>query len=641
MSLPLGDLANSTYKYEPLRGGQIRLLEVEATENGPIRCNVEIVNLDATPLYDALSYTWGDPRPMVSQQPGWETTQHTIYLNGCLKEVTTNLHKALLRVRSLRSEQLDPGSSLTLQPRIWIDALSINQNDQSEKSIQVSRMTDIYKGACTVIAWLGEADEHTTSALEVLRSLAKVPENNYPDHRSRTLNELGVNDDDKKWTSLVALFCRAWFNRVWVIQEVVLARRMYLIWGQEVISPDVIGNAANYVIKAKLWPKLAWHARAFATAEQVGKEVPSATSVLGAFSELGSHVRQGLLHPKLVSVFGRGCRATNLRDHFYGSYGLINEAISRTGTKDLQLPPVDYDQTVEDVFVQWAKFMIEEQENYILFSMVEDKSHRKLTSLPSWVPDLTVSMIPQSIGQVAQRRRWCPAGERTDGKIICTENSMRIRTSATRFDFVTTAANAFEHITNNAWSEILTFARPLVSMNDSYKSPLEALARTLIAGDYENITDAASLQAVFVEWFLSMVLGSGNNVSRILQGYALLLSCARKREEIPPMANLMAISRDPERLRRIKAYDYRRRPVTDARRLFLTSRNYMGIATRSIQEGDEVWIMPGATAPVVLREADDQSYILMGEAYVDGIMDGEAASWTGDDALDWIEIEIS
>jgi len=42
------------------------------------------------------------------------------------------------------------------------------------------------------------------------------------------------------------------------------------------------------------------------------------------------------------------------------------------------------------------------------------------------------------------------------------------------------------------------------------------------------------------------------------------------------------------------------------------------------QVGDEIGIFLGAKVPVVLRKVEDNRYLLVGEDYVHGIMNGEA-----------------
>jgi len=53
----------------------------------------------------------------------------------------------------------------------------------------------------------------------------------------------------------------------------------------------------------------------------------------------------------------------------------------------------------------------------------------------------------------------------------------------------------------------------------------------------------------------------------------------------------------------------------------------VGMGPKSVQEGDEVWVIMGAKVPFVLRPVDGgkapKRYRLIGEAFVLGYMDGE------------------
>ena len=65
-----------------------------------------------------------------------------------------------------------------------------------------------------------------------------------------------------------------------------------------------------------------------------------------------------------------------------------------------------------------------------------------------------------------------------------------------------------------------------------------------------------------------------------------------------------------------------------ARRLFCTAEKFLGIASNSLLPNDEVWIVAGAAAPLSLRPAQQDKFTLIGEAYVRGVMFGEAVSTT-------------
>jgi hypothetical protein len=62
---------------------------------------------------------------------------------------------------------------------------------------------------------------------------------------------------------------------------------------------------------------------------------------------------------------------------------------------------------------------------------------------------------------------------------------------------------------------------------------------------------------------------------------------------------------------------------TTRKRLFKTDTGLLGIAHRSLEVGDKVFVLMGADMPFVLRPLGGNYYSFGGEAYVHGIMDGE------------------
>ena len=62
---------------------------------------------------------------------------------------------------------------------------------------------------------------------------------------------------------------------------------------------------------------------------------------------------------------------------------------------------------------------------------------------------------------------------------------------------------------------------------------------------------------------------------------------------------------------------------TLGRGFFVTENGYMGLG--SPQVGDEVWVLFGGDLPFILRpEPGDSSHTLIGDCYVQGIMNREA-----------------
>ncbi|KAH8599186.1 heterokaryon incompatibility protein-domain-containing protein, partial [Bisporella sp. PMI_857] len=111
----------------------IRVLYIEpGSGNDPIQCTLELVSLINPGTYTALSYCWGSL-----------TLTAKIIVNTQVTPVRANLATAL---KSLREHGF---------LRVWVDALCINQEDRSERSLQVRNMIHIYSLAKFVFVWTG------------------------------------------------------------------------------------------------------------------------------------------------------------------------------------------------------------------------------------------------------------------------------------------------------------------------------------------------------------------------------------------------------------------------------------------------------------------------------------------------------
>lgn len=63
---------------------------------------------------------------------------------------------------------------------------------------------------------------------------------------------------------------------------------------------------------------------------------------------------------------------------------------------------------------------------------------------------------------------------------------------------------------------------------------------------------------------------------------------------------------------------------SENRRFFVSAGGRLGLAPSIADEGDHVVVCPGGKVPYILRRTEDGNYILLGDSYVHGIMDGEA-----------------
>lgn len=129
----------------------IRLLSLlpERLE-GEIRVELKPCSLNnARDRYTTLSYTWGDADIVASR---------LIRCNGRLTSISENLYTALRTLRLRDSPLL-----------LWADALCINQDDTSERTLQVGLMAEIYRNSKETVIWLGNPAANEDVGTDVLR----------------------------------------------------------------------------------------------------------------------------------------------------------------------------------------------------------------------------------------------------------------------------------------------------------------------------------------------------------------------------------------------------------------------------------------------------------------------------------------
>jgi hypothetical protein len=88
----------------------------------------------------------------------------------------------------------------------------------------------------------------------------------------------------------------------------------------------------------------------------------------------------------------------------------------------------------------------------------------------------------------------------------------------------------------------------------------------------------------------------------------------------------LATGPDPNYWTLFSGYEQELRYTQNARRLFVTQEGYFGCGAQTLAVDDEVWILGGADTPMVLRKLPSGGYRLIGEAYVHGVMHGEAVA---------------
>lgn len=216
----------------------IRVLELLPAKSpyDPLRVQLSVESLNDAKPYEAVSYAWhGEGSP--------DTLRVEYGCNRAENTITANLAAALRQFRWRRRKR-----------RLWVDAVSINQDDNAEKSTQVRLMGSIYKSATQVLVWLGPGTEVTKSALDDMRALEDVAKKYDVRSRSHTISsgaEASVDSVQAIEDASVIIrrgcfseiFRNSWFSRIWIVQEVALARHVSIYWGSLTIDWDPLVHA--------------------------------------------------------------------------------------------------------------------------------------------------------------------------------------------------------------------------------------------------------------------------------------------------------------------------------------------------------------------------------------------------------------
>jgi hypothetical protein len=233
-----------------------------------------------------------------------------ITLNGRLSFVTENLREALLYLKRIRPDIL-----------LWVDALSINQEDPNERGHQVSQMREIYSEASNVISWVGPGTTETGRLFEFIKRHHIICTTFGEQVGScESLVDRGLAD------AVQHLEGRPYWNRIWVIQEMVVSTKLELMCGEQYIS---------WPIFADFWPLL--FESHFTKAPGMNRRLAPPVYA-SAILPVRLWRRTDISLSDAVELTGRS-RATDGRDKVYAVLGLIDNGAGRNITVDYTMSP--------------------------------------------------------------------------------------------------------------------------------------------------------------------------------------------------------------------------------------------------------------------------------------------------------------
>ncbi|KAF4448692.1 HET-domain-containing protein [Fusarium austroafricanum] len=350
--------------YTPrLREDEFRLLYLNpSTDNSsPIHTELAVHQDGRSPQYEATSYTWAG-------EDGDNSQCRPVYI-GRYWDVVLQTQNCWSMLQSLR---LPIGTRA-----VWVDALCINQNDIKERDSQVTKMSQMYINCSRVVVYLGP-------------DLATLTQTRYPAQQELRLRNseesMGIEPDH-----LRALLQRRYFSRIWVIQELVLARRVAFQIGDLEYWMD--SDTMKFLEAQGGWD---WNSTTAPWIRNLGQRKFEETDIL-----------------RVLRATHR-CQCADPRDRVFGILSLLsNESLD-------SVLRADYTLSFQDMVIGVFSHALLNLKNLdVLFFAAGRDS---LPGRPSWMPDLEVSnhtssslnflvYFPDDIGAIFHLQNGSVGGE--------------------------------------------------------------------------------------------------------------------------------------------------------------------------------------------------------------------------------------
>ncbi|KAF2692280.1 HET-domain-containing protein [Lentithecium fluviatile CBS 122367] len=579
------------YEYTPLTDSHsFRLLTIHPdTAPAPLDLSLTPVHFsDNLPSYEALSYVWG-------LEPGYKSAT----CNGRLLEnVTTNLYEALERLRGREEERV-----------VWVDALCIKQDDDVEKSLQVRMMHHIYARARRVVVWLGrDRGGYAQGAFRVLCALA----NDYYSAVYEALEDgtavmkLGMPScppfsSRDLWKSVHMFFQNRWFLRMWVLQEIVLARGATVTWGVYNIDWDIIG-AAIHVIRSDQTLHTLLESRTLQNAFFMEHLRTLHRPCYKKEKQEASGETRPFLH--LLDI-ARSFDVTEPRDKVYGLLGFPTRDASLE-TNVFIVP--DYGLAVSDVYTDVARKVLETDRALNVLSFVvrsEDIVGGDGMGMPSWVPNWMCKDIAYPF-MGFQRGNWHRAGTARELEVMDTTDAKTLCLKGVVVDVLREVGARIPFSDLHASEPVL---RGLVEWCLRDDVEVDTLAATLTAGRDSSGHIIEDPEAHLAD-VLALLVDLGIRDATVLHDQASSL-----RRLAPRRGDA---GRAKEAVWRYSCY----------RAPFRTEHGRLGLGPGGARVGDKVVVLWGGQVPFVLREEGQSEsergvWRFVGEAYLNGVMCGE------------------
>lgn len=639
--------------YKQLDTNETRVLRLEPAKEyeDELTCSLVHISLDDPPEFEALSYVWKNssspwfedgkrPTEKLHSSLYNKETKETIFIDLTFDEMRDAPFEQLRRMYyQMGGPKPDgniicDGQKVTVgaevnealrrirledqQRMIWIDALCINQQDIVERNQHVQRMGEIYAKADRVLIWLGEYISDASEATDVLVALNQkigsfVEETKYLARQSIRMKFLTDPEiKNLRWDMLSDFINRAWFGRVWVLQEVVNAKKATIYATNCAIDWDLFAAIMTWLRVNDVDSPL--YARG---------EIDSISTILmiKRLSDLKRDpVKQPLPLLQEVLIDSRACQSTLPIDKIYGILGLVSE-------EEASKIEIDYNLDPATLFTRLTLSEISKENGLEILYLCTKSAKQSEVNAPSWVPDWTQPCHHDSLVSLKYQ---CAAAGTSEPNF-----QIRDRTLISRgriFDTIQ-AVELMRKIPKGA--KIPEYSQEALKGENFWERPeqkFDEYFNNATAANRKWLTNAMSIAfpggTVTKEshenlWraFCCNRTDSGKVPAAEWSDYfnAFVFCMLQPRDKIEQMEQRQIkemFFREARFMRSFGVWCYNRR-------FYRSEHGRFGWVPDQARPGDRLCVLDGLAVPLVLRPTESGNFEVVGDAYVQGTMNGE------------------
>lgn len=678
-----------------------------------MRLSIEAVDLEDEPRYTALSYTWGCPFPRDWEEAkDYQDNKWPILLNNSLFFIPKSLYDYFCKVHPFpNSKDVEARFEPYNKTGLIVEA---EKGNLEGVKLYLSRRADIkaqdifgetalhyaaengYFEVAEILIFSGSdptiIDCHGRSSLDcaiearrgdypkviVLLAIEVVAhQKRWHNYWYRPMEESAMikwyqslqvftenisTENNIGLRAIQRLFRRTWFERMWVIQELALAKDVEIVCGPFLLPYKVfhilfqqthwVGDNEVAIGMFDLFEKSrdmgvgGTHLYTLTDVQQ------RTTNNLGYRDLCVTLLREYNIDPvstwttplslSLLVAMTWGFRATNPRDKIYALLGIAR--------KDSHNITADYSKSVPEVFIEFARTFMDGAPNEPIqesptghskvfgplegLSFIQDAVASDIKpSLPSWVPDFSSCLV--------MPRLWTwstpfTAGGTVEPKIYTSEDPSQLRLQGIWYDEIARVESRECHSCQQRHSiptprELFNIIQHLdTTYAATGEDRIEAMWRTMMANQLDhNKGPPGDFEREGFTWLINGIMANDLDNEQAMTIYEELYHADHSgllpsRGQMKEREGVYKDYTGPN-LQYFLYYHYLQRTYR-GRCLFVTRKGYVGLGPLFAREGDEVWIIPGAKVPFVFGKAPDNDpshRVFKGESYVHGIMHGE------------------